>query len=64
MKLLAESPVTQVLRTVKEEDVNEFYKQYCHDFIRTEHLVTHGESGKEYKVLIVCLTGVEYVVVK
>ena len=56
-KLLDGSPVAKVLGTVKDEDVDEFYKHYCHDFIKKVHLVTHGESGKEYKVFKVCLVG-------
>ena len=50
-KLLDGSPVATVLGTVKDEDiVDEFCERYCHDFIKKVHLVTHGESGKEYKV--------------
>ena len=58
-KLLGGSQVTTVLGTVKDEDVvAEFYKHYCHDFIREVHLVAHAESGKEYKVSKTVLVGI------
>ena len=50
-KLLGVSPVDTVLGAMEDKDIiDEFYKHYCHDFIREVHLVTHAESVKEYKV--------------
>ena len=50
--------MSTVIRTVKDEDVVEFYKHYFHDFIREVHLVAHAESGKEYKVSKTVIVGI------
>ena len=49
-KLMEDSPVAEVIESDVVTNLDEFYKWYCHDFIRTVHQVTHKQDAMEYKV--------------
>ena len=49
-KLIEDSPVAQVIESVVVTNVDDFYKWYCHDFVRIVHQVTHKQGAMEYKV--------------
>ena len=49
-KLMEDSPVADVIESVDVVNLDEFYRWYCHDFIRTVHRVTHKQGAMEYKV--------------
>ena len=49
-ELIEDNPVAEVFECVEVTSVNDFYRWYCHDFIRAVHQVTHKQGALEYKV--------------
>ena len=50
-EMLAGTETGKILEKVTEEEVLEdLYRRYLHDYLRSIHQVLHGESELEYKV--------------